>query len=254
MTSSEFLDHIRHPENLEPQQTAEIRELTRRYPYCTTSQILYAYGLFRENNLDFPSQLKKTAAYASSRIKIKRLFEDIRSVTQVEPVEEQPVDEPGITEMPAPVIEQEIEEKIQADERREPVPDPETHRTEEELLEVVRRRLEEIMAEREEPMGSVDVTPTEPASPVTLVSKTELIEKFIRDEPRISPPKAAFFSPSEKAVRSNFDDDEIVSETLARLFFEQGNISKAIRIYEKLILLFPEKSSYFADQIQKIRE
>ena len=44
----------------------------------------------------------------------------------------------------------------------------------------------------------------------------------------------------------------VVSETLAKMMATQGHIKEAIDIYHQLILLYPEKSSYFADQIKKL--
>jgi hypothetical protein len=49
------------------------------------------------------------------------------------------------------------------------------------------------------------------------------------------------------------DEEEIVSETLALLYARQGNIQKAIHIYQKLSLRFSEKSRYFAAQIENIK-
>ncbi|MDP4189165.1 MAG: tetratricopeptide repeat protein, partial [Bacteroidota bacterium] len=89
--------------------------------------------------------------------------------------------------------------------------------------------------------------------PEPVPSKEEIIARFIREEPRISSPKSEFFRPSESALKSNVDSEEIISETLALLYVKQGNIPKAIHIYEKLILLFPEKRVYFAAQIEKLR-
>ena len=54
------------------------------------------------------------------------------------------------------------------------------------------------------------------------------------------------------AIKSLVQDDELVSETLADLLAWQGNKTKATEMYRKLILQFPEKSSYFATKIEKI--
>ncbi|MBE0647341.1 MAG: hypothetical protein IH596_06135 [Bacteroidales bacterium] len=85
------------------------------------------------------------------------------------------------------------------------------------------------------------------------LSKEEMVEKFIREEPRISSPRKVFLKPTHQAARDSQEDDEIVSETLAILYHKQGNTPKSIRVYEKLCLLFPEKSSYFAARIKALK-
>ena len=48
-------------------------------------------------------------------------------------------------------------------------------------------------------------------------------------------------------------DAEIVSETLANIFESQGHYDKAIRMYVKLSLRFPEKVSFFAARIKELK-
>ena len=89
---------------------------------------------------------------------------------------------------------------------------------------------------------------TEPAP-----AKVDLLEKFIKEEPRLSPVKSTFFNPVNMAKKSVQDNDEFLTETLARIYAKQGNISKAIRAYQKLSLKFPEKSVYFAALIEELK-
>jgi len=66
-------------------------------------------------------------------------------------------------------------------------------------------------------------------------------------------PKKEFFSPAKKAKESVDEKKMPVSETLAQVFALQGNINKAIHVYEQLILIFPEKKSFFATQIRNLK-
>lgn len=79
-----------------------------------------------------------------------------------------------------------------------------------------------------------------------------LIDQFIAAQPKIKP-KAEFFSPDNMAKKSLEDNSEIVSETLAKIYEQQGNYKKAIKIYEQLILKMPEKNVYFASLIEGIK-
>jgi hypothetical protein len=80
-----------------------------------------------------------------------------------------------------------------------------------------------------------------------------ILDKFIRENPRISRPKAEFYNPANMAKQSVEENEDIATETLAKLYVNQGHIKKAIRTYEKLCLIYPHRITYFADLIQKIK-
>ena len=51
-----------------------------------------------------------------------------------------------------------------------------------------------------------------------------------------------------------FEPEEPCTETLARIYFDQQLYDRAIELYEKLILLYPEKNTYFANLIQEVKK
>lgn len=83
--------------------------------------------------------------------------------------------------------------------------------------------------------------------------KDDLVDKFIQEQPRIQQNKAGFFNPINMAKKSVQDSDEFITETLAKIYVKQGNISKGIRAYQKLSLKFPEKNVYFAALIEELK-
>jgi len=97
--------------------------------------------------------------------------------------------------------------------------------------------------------------PEQPARNLTKQVQTDLIDKFISSNPRIEPRTDKTEHPVEDLSTQYVEEKGgLVTETLARIYINQGYYSKAIDIYEKLSLKFPEKSGYFATQIEIIKE
>lgn len=98
-----------------------------------------------------------------------------------------------------------------------------------------------------------DVVPQEPkkVDPVK-EKKIELIDKFLEERPKITPRKEDF-SLLNIADNLEGDDNQFVTETLAKVYLAQGHTNRAIEAYEILGLKYPEKNSFFADRIREIK-
>ena len=65
--------------------------------------------------------------------------------------------------------------------------------------------------------------------------------------------KKEFYSADHYVKKASEENDDIVSETLIKIYIQQGHIQKAIEGYQKLALKFPEKSTYFQSEMQKLK-
>ena len=89
--------------------------------------------------------------------------------------------------------------------------------------------------------------------PIDRSKEDETVDEFISKKPKIR------IEANETQNGDDKNDDlenqsGFMTETLAKLYLNQKNYEKAIQSYKILILKFPEKNSYFADQIKKIKK
>jgi hypothetical protein len=185
---------------------------------------------------------------------IKEEIEKLKNAVQ--PV--QPPHPPPLRETPVPIVREEKKGEPISKEQKITLQPPAPASAAPADIKSTRSFSEWMSALRSPAEGTGTVVPLPAAKAGTgsatdaPVSQKEIIEKFISEEPRIVP-KAEFFSPVDMARKSVTDSGDIVSETLAQIYLKQGNIPKALAAYERLCLLYPEKSDYFAAQIKFIK-
>ncbi|MEN8798266.1 MAG: hypothetical protein ABF293_03385 [Flavobacteriaceae bacterium] len=82
--------------------------------------------------------------------------------------------------------------------------------------------------------------------------KFDLIDKFIESDHKIEPDLDAPVADVKSSAKLR--EDELMTETLAKVYLEQKKYKKAIQSYRILSLKYPEKSGFFADRIKAVKQ
>jgi tetratricopeptide (TPR) repeat protein len=219
------------PAGLDQETLPGLQKILENYPYFQSARILYLLNLKAIQDSGFSGELRRCAAHAPDRAKLRRLI-------QLKFEMQSPVESPVSTEKLIR-LEEQIRLSMQEIEQKK------------HLLDRLIREKNALAGPDDEGQAADESAST---APLRALPKDDLLDEFIRERNLLSGARTPFFSPEESARRSIEENYGVLSETLARLIAAQGHKDKAIKIYQQLMLKNPQKSSYFAAQIEKLRK
>lgn len=252
------------------EDSSVFKELMNLYPWCSTFTVVYLKSLSLTNDMRFQKELEKYAIQLNSREVIYELLHNVtpdnntvefteevdakKSNTNTDNKNEKPQEALNVTKDDDLNVDDELEKLIVSNV----------------ISDNIVNEIEETKAESKK-SDEIEVHSVSNATDIL-----EDVENDFDDAPKsfndwlrqgekntdvqtkkeyltFEKPKINFFNPQSSAKKSITKKNLPVSETLAKVFESQGNYPLAISTYEQLILIFPEKKIFFADQIEKIK-
>jgi hypothetical protein len=248
MDKERFQYIIKNPQSINDDDIEMLSSLVATYPYFTIAQVLLAVGYDLKEDKKLNKQLRLAAAMSPDRNALRHLLAETKEKKNTCDLpdefgnDSQQTMNNGQHSLDSIVIPEVDLNKSQEELSREMALLEEKRKSLDELKNLIEQRIIELEREKE------DI-----AKEDKVLSKTEIIDKFIAENPQISRPKQEFYNPMTVAQASVVDKENIISETLATIYLNQGYVEKAISVYQKLSLKNPEKSVYFAELIEKAK-
>lgn len=217
MTADQLYQFMLNPDGMNRDTLQDFKEMTEQYPAFETAWILYLKNLKILKDSAFEQELINGAIRIHDRRKLYLFLNQKAAeqvITQPEAISMEEMPDTDLLNLVAPpVYRLEVDDDV-----------------DETIGEIAR---------------SIQKKPSK---------KHTLIEKFLEAQPKMPQIKEEEpESPMESWKPKEQDSDDLVTETLATIYTQQGYYKKAIQIFERLSLKYPEKSTYFAAQIEKIK-
>ena len=247
MNTTDFTYLLHHPSALDKDQVSHLSDIIEEFPYFQSARAIYLKGLKDLGSFKYNQELKTTAAYTTDRsvlfdfitsevflqndisTHIKQNFDQIKTIKVAE---FQDISSHTSLETDDSTSKLELGKPLEFDKT-------ETFSFSEWLSVAQKKPIDRSESSEPEEESNRD-------------KKFALIDAFISNKPKLKPldKHSKLINIAEDSV---FETEDLMTETLARIYVEQKNYDKAIQSYRVLSLKYPEKSSLFADQIQAIK-
>ena len=213
MKAEDIIILTKNPNTIKEPHISSIDNIILRFPYFQIGQLLLTKGLLNTESIRYNQQLKKAAIYSGRR---KKLFNLIS-------LEKNSANENSVI---AKEVSTSIKEELKLGKPLRFSKD-ENHSFSEwlTLLNVKKVKRE----------------------------NNTIIDTFLEKKRNFNThKKEVFFKATENSKESLIENHDLITPTLAKVYLEQEHYEKAISAYKKLILKYPKKSSFFANQIELI--
>lgn len=282
MTATDLSLILKQPNHITLSQVYELENIIHEYPYFQVVKAIYLKILYAQESYRYNKELKITAAHIGNRTLLfdfitSTAFKDKKSVLKKEEMPKAYADEAIPSEFTTYVTGDIFEKKefypVTPPSGKEQAP-PSAEQPKEALhmgkpidfkptdkqsfatwLQVTRYK-------------PIDRRTTQAAPTVELpfvdknifeegderAKKFDLIDKFLQANPKIEVNKDNDTPSNIEIVEKKDIGRQFMTETLAKVYLEQGKYAEAIQAYQILMLKNPAKSAYFAEQIAMIRK
>ena len=288
MTATDLSLILKQPNHITLSQVYELENIIHEYPYFQVVKAIYLKILYAQESYRYNKELKITAAHIGNRTLLFDFitstgFKDKKNVLKKEEMPKAYVDEAIPSEFTTYVSGDVFEKKEfypvthtveQSQTSKEDISSSEQQQKEAlhmgkpidfqpndkqsfaTWLEVTRYK-------------PIDRRTTKTATTIDLpfvdknifeegdvrAKKFDLIDKFLEANPKIEVNKDYDDTSSNIEIVEKKDiGRQFMTETLAKVYLEQGKYTEAIQAYQILMLKNPAKSAYFAEQISIIRK
>ena len=233
---------INHPDEMDRDTLYELRSLLALYPYFQTARLLMLQNLYLLHDPTFDEELRRASIYITDRKVLFRLIEaaHYKLQPQKKASEAAPKDNDSKDSRTISLIDSFLDsipkDEQPADKKQKRKPTPADA-----AVDYVSYLLE---TETED--DGKQGTAAQPQ-----MKGQELIDDFINnDKGKIELKEEPEYVPESNDTKDseNMVDGSYCTETLARIYIQQGRFEKALEIITRLNLIFPKKNANFADQ------
>lgn len=217
MHAKQFLRLLRDPRKMTSDDLQALQGLVQEHPYFQLAYTLLAKAAHDREDLHVGQAVQTASVYATDRSHLKALLEGTL-----------PIETPVSGSM-SPALALGEQENLQKG----------THDFVNDYVNTIQKKAQK------------KVTKTES------LAQLNSIQTFLQNDVRFKTPPLYIAPNADLQVdltqKSTTFCDDLATETLAQILWQQGKLQLTLTIYEKLILRFPEKKTYFTALIEKLK-